>query len=165
RMAPIGSTASCARAPIRLRAAPPKSSGTSSPSGCWGCPRDARRTHRSASPSPQIEKGEVFASPFFTTGLRSESGLQLYVPTHHAAPLPADRASPAPPAIADFACQISLGGDIQHMLEALQFEKGRVGCGIWLRSLRGHGHAQTDEVAILGHDALLNRHRRVRRLL
>src|SRR2546426_10546287 len=30
------------------------------------------------------------------------------VGAHSCAPLPADRASPAPPAIADFACQISL---------------------------------------------------------
>src|SRR5881296_3045377 len=31
------------------------------------------------------------------------------VGAQHAAPLPTDRASPAPPAIADFACQISSG--------------------------------------------------------
>src|SRR5437867_99186 len=34
------------------------------------------------------------------------------VGAHSCAPLPADRASPAPPAIADFACQISLAGGI-----------------------------------------------------
>src|SRR5438128_1518066 len=34
------------------------------------------------------------------------------VGAHRCAPLPADRASPAPPAIADFACQISLGAGV-----------------------------------------------------
>src|SRR2546430_9859438 len=38
------------------------------------------------------------------------------VGAQHAAPLPADRASPAPPAIADFACQISVESQLLEVV-------------------------------------------------
>src|SRR5437867_9937631 len=39
-----------------------------------------------------------------------------FVGAHSRAPLPADRASPAPPAIADFACQISLESQLLEVV-------------------------------------------------
>src|SRR5437870_11934952 len=53
------------------------------------------------------------------------------VGAHSCAPLPADRTSPAPPAIADFACQISLGHKVSGVGTAHQQSQYRPGIVGW----------------------------------
>src|SRR5271167_2403256 len=45
-----GSMSTCARGPIRSKAAPPRSSATPWPNGCWDCPARAERAARSRLP-------------------------------------------------------------------------------------------------------------------
>src|SRR5438552_18760474 len=53
------------------------------------------------------------------------------VGAHSCAPLPADKTSPAPPAIADFACQISLGHKVSGVGTAHQQSQYRPGIVGW----------------------------------